>query len=201
MKALHARFGDQIQFLDVVIRQAHPGGKEPPYRTFAQKMADAQAYQREEDIPWPVLVDDLEGSVHQAWGGLSDPAYLLDREGRVALYCTWTSGSALRRGMEELLAQGGRGIVAGGLHRPPEVGPMLTDGWRALQRGLPGSAVDMMIAIPFSPAVLWLGYQLKPVLGGRARLAQRRRPRRLALLAAGAVALGLLARRVLRPAR
>ena len=72
-----------MRFIDVVIRQAHPGPEVPAYDTFEQKLHDAERYRREEAIPWPVLVDDLEGTVHQAYGGLADPTYLIDRDGRV----------------------------------------------------------------------------------------------------------------------
>ncbi len=41
-------------------------------------MADAQ---RSEQIPWPALVDDVEGTVHRAYGGLANPTYLIGTEG------------------------------------------------------------------------------------------------------------------------
>jgi hypothetical protein len=170
--------------VDIVIRQAHPGGREPPYRHFAQKLTDARSYQLLEDIPWPVLVDDLEGTVHQEWGGLSDPSFLVDAEGRVAFYCVWTAARPLREAIRELLAHGGTGPLRKSIHRRPEMGPVLADGWRAIERGLPQSATDLMVAIPFSPMVLWLSY--------RGRTAPRRRlARSLAVAAAAGLALGV----------
>ncbi|MDQ3043585.1 MAG: hypothetical protein M3R06_00330 [Chloroflexota bacterium] len=77
-----------MRFLDVVIRQAHPGPKVLPYQTFDEKAADARRYQEQEGIPWRVLVDDLEGTVHQVYSGLADPTYLIDAEGRVAYFAT-----------------------------------------------------------------------------------------------------------------
>ncbi len=56
--------GDQVPAVDVVVRQAHQGPTEPPYASVEQKMADAQ---RSEQIPWPALVDDVEGTVHRAY--------------------------------------------------------------------------------------------------------------------------------------
>ena len=84
-----------MQFVDVMVRQAHPGTAEPPYARFAEKMEDAEAYQREEGISWPVLVDDLEGTVHQVYSGLADPSYLIDVDGRVAYYNMWSSSPVL----------------------------------------------------------------------------------------------------------
>jgi hypothetical protein len=43
------------------------------YKAPEQKAADAEAYRREERIPWTVVVDDLAGTVHRAYGGLANP--------------------------------------------------------------------------------------------------------------------------------
>ena len=154
-----------MQFVDVVVRQAHPGPAEPPYARFEQKMADATAYQREEGIPWPVLVDDLEGTVHQAYGTLADPTYLVDTEGRVSYYNMWTHAPVLHEAIAALLSQGGRGVVLGeGIDRTPHLLPSMTDGWKGLRRGLPQSFWDMETAAPPVASLTWLGHQLRPVL-------------------------------------
>lgn len=164
LKKLHARWGDAVHFVDIVIRQAHPGPDEPPYRTFSEKFRDARRYQRDEGIPWVVLADDLAGTVHQVYGGLADPAYLIDRDGRVAFYDMWTDVPSLYEAIAELLAQDGRGVVRSGMKRRPAITPALTDGWRGIRRGLPQSALDLMVAMPGTPLALWLGCQLKPLL-------------------------------------
>jgi hypothetical protein len=70
-----------LQLVEVVVRQAHPGERHGSYRSFAEKLEDARRYQEEEDVVWPVLVDDLDGTVQRAYGGLSASAYLIDAEG------------------------------------------------------------------------------------------------------------------------
>ena len=164
MKGLHARWGNQVQFVDVIVRQAHPGPHVPRHHHFDEKMQDAQAYQRIEGIPWPVLVDDLAGTVHQVYGSLADPSYLIDSHGRVAFYNMWTNAPSLYQAIAALLAQGGHGVVNGGWDRHPHVGAAMTDGWRGLQRGLPQSFFDMELATPGSASGAWLGHQLRPVL-------------------------------------
>lgn len=195
MKKLYAEFGNQVQFVEVLVRQAHPGPKEPAYHNFEEKMRDAERYRQVESIPWTLLVDDWEGTVHQAYGGLSDPSYLIDREGRISFYNMWTDPHSLFSAIETLLVQGGVGIVDGGLTRRVRLGPTLTDGWRGLERGLPQSVSDLMVAAPGSPVLLWLGYQLRPVL---APLTLRHRPlsptARAALVVGGATAAVLGAR-------
>lgn len=164
MKKLYDEWGDRIQFVDVVTRQAHPGPAVSPYRTDEEKQSDARRYQREEGISWPVLVDDVPGTTHQVYGGLADPTYLIDSEGRVAFYNMWTHAPTLYEAIAALLAQGGQGVVLGGIARWPSMGAALTDGWRGLRRGLPQSFNDLMLAAPGSPILPWLGYQLRPLL-------------------------------------
>ncbi|MDQ3548972.1 MAG: hypothetical protein M3439_09150 [Chloroflexota bacterium] len=164
MHKLHAEWGDQVQFVDVIVRQAHPGPNFEPYRTFEEKIQNAETYRRTEGISWPVLADDMAGSIHQVYGGLADPSYIIDADGRVAFYLHWTNAPSLHDALTELRERGWRGVVHGGVEKAPHVGAAMTDGWRGLQRGLPQSAIDMELATPGSAAGAWLGHQLRPVL-------------------------------------
>lgn len=123
LKGLHHRGGEAVHFVDVIVRQVHPGPAVPPYRSEAQKVADAEAHRRDEGIPWTVLVDDLEGSVHQAYGGLANPAYLIGKDGRVCFYGPATGAPSLHRALNELLSANGRGTVAGGRDSSPTSWP------------------------------------------------------------------------------
>lgn len=162
-----------MHFVDILVRQAHPGPEAPPYASFEQKWHDALRYQQEEGISWTVLIDDLEGTTHQAYGGLADPSYLLDAEGYVAFYNMWTHVPTLHRAVATLLRQGGRGVVMGGIDNYPHVLPSLTDGWRGLSRGLPQSFIDLETAAPTLASGTWLGHRLRPLL---APLALRAKP-------------------------
>jgi hypothetical protein len=191
MKQLYARWSDQIHFLDVIVRQAHPGPNAPVYHTFEQKLADARQYVEEERIPWVLLVDDLEGTAHRQYGGLADPTYLIDADGRVSYYNMWTYAPALHQAIEALLDQGGRGEVLGGINRGLHMHPALTDGWRGLRKGLPQSYLEMELATPGSASMVGLGYLMGPLV---APLTLRSRPLATSTkvgLAAGAA--GLLA--------
>ena len=184
-----------MRFVDVVIRQAHPGPEKPPYRSFDHKRLDALAYKRDEGIPWTVLVDDLAGTVHQVYGSMADPTYLIDADGRVAYYNMWTHAPTLHNAIEALFRQGGRGVVKGGVDRTPHVAAAMTDGWRGLRRGLPQSLVDIETAGPTTGTSAWLGYQLRPLL---APLTLRSKPLPVPVRLAGAGGLAALAIRVMR---
>jgi hypothetical protein len=171
--------------VSVLIRQAHPGPDVPPYSSFEEKMYDAERYQEDEDIPWPVLVDDLAGSVHQVYGGLSDPSYLIDADGYVSFYNMWTYAPAQHKAITSLIWQSERGIVQGGIDHTPYLQPALTVGWRGLRRGLMQSFTDLETAAPGIGVTLWLGYQLRALL---APFTMRARPLPAPVKAAPAIA-------------
>ncbi len=177
--------------MDVLVRQAHPGPSEPAYASEGQKMADAERYQRTEHIPWPVVVDDVEGTVHRTYGGLSNPSYLIGTDGRVSFYAPVTGAPRLHRALEELVAGGGRGVVSGGIDLVPHLLTTFIEGWRAVERGRPQSTDDLSRALPGGVSLLLAGRAVRPVL---APLVLRARPlpsrTRAALL--GVVAIALL---------
>lgn len=173
MNKLYARWGAQVHFVDVVIRQAHPGPDVPPYASFEQKLEDGRRYQQAEGIPWTVLVDDLAGTAHQVYGGLADPIYLIDADGRVAFYNMWTHVPTVHEAIEALVQQRGRGVVNGGIDHVVHLAASMTDGWKGLRRGLPQSLIDIETAGPGTGIGPWLGYQLRPLL---APLTLRARP-------------------------
>lgn len=148
--------------MDVLIRQEHPGPDVPPYSSFEQKLRDGQRHKEEDAIPWTLVVDDLDGSIHQQNGGLADPSYLIGTDGRLAFYNYWTHIPTLHRALTRLMERGGRGVV--GEHRVPHMLAAVTDGWRGLRRGLPQSFIDLETAMPGMASGRWPGYQLKPLL-------------------------------------
>ncbi|MCU0492409.1 MAG: hypothetical protein MUD01_12510 [Chloroflexaceae bacterium] len=196
MKQLHNRWQHEVLFVEVLVRQAHPGPAVPHYTSFEQKFADAQAYAAEHGQPWPVLVDDLAGTAHQVYGGMSDPIYLIDVEGNVAFYNLWGHPPTMHRAIEALLKQNGRGVVLGGVDQILHGMVALANGWPALELGLPQSSADIAQMAPGLPELVRLGYQAKPLLAPVALRAEPLPlPLRLVLGAAGlGLALGLVRR-------
>lgn len=137
----------------------------PPYTSYEQKMSDALIYKESEEIPWRVLVDDLEGRVHQAYGTLPHPTYVLSSEGRIAFYDVWSHAPTVFRTLEDMMGPGGACVVRGGIDRMPHVMAYMVNGWPALQRGLPQSYIDLEKAIPGAARGIKYGYKLKSVLG------------------------------------
>ena len=76
--------GDDIEFLFVYVREAHPGEIIPAHHTTREKTEAARLLRDEEDMHMPVLVDDLRGTIHRKYSLLPNPAFLIDRAGRVS---------------------------------------------------------------------------------------------------------------------
>lgn len=187
LKRLHALCGHRVHFVDLLVRQAHPGPAEPAYASDEEKLADAERYQRSEQIRWTVVVDEVDGAVHQAYGGLANPSYLIGTDGRVAFYAPVTGAPRLHKALEVLMAGGGRGVVSGGIDLVPHLLPTFTEGWRALERGQPQSTDDLSRALPGSIGIFRLGRMVRPVL---APVALRTRPLPATIQAALAGAVG-----------
>jgi hypothetical protein len=151
----------------VTIRQAHPGEKRGRYLDYEDEVASAQEYRQLENIGWPVLVDDYEGTVHRTYSQeMADPSFLIDAEGRVAFYSMWTHAPSLKPAFDELLGKGGVGApVTGGIDKVPHLFASFVDGARGPQRGGKRAVREYTIG-GFGAGVMSLaGNKAKPVLG------------------------------------
>lgn len=190
-RGLYAEFGDRVHVIDVYARQAHPGQRLPSHHSFGEKVADAASYAREHAIGWPVLVDDLFGSVHLAYGGLSSACYLIDAEGNVAFRQAWAHAPTMYAAIERLLDEGGVGVVGRGSDYRPHLLAAVSDGWPSLRRAGAGAIGDLAKVAPPIPALFWLGHRLRSALHP---ITQRSRPLpRVVRLAIGLGAVGGLA--------
>lgn len=109
LKALHGEFGDQIEFLTLFVREAHPGDRYPQPETFEQKMKYARDYKQRDAIDWKVAVDDVEGTFHAKLDTKPNALYVMGTDGRVAFRALWSNDSinALREALRAV-AQGGQ---------------------------------------------------------------------------------------------
>ncbi len=92
-----------IEFLLIYVREAHPGETYPCHTSMEQKTRYATALANEEDIHAPVLIDDLEGTIHRTYGFQPNMLYVMDKRGRVVFRALWAEAAALRRALTELL--------------------------------------------------------------------------------------------------
>ncbi len=142
--------------------QAHPGGLRHRYTTFEEKLAAALEYKAQEELPWPLLVDDLAGSVHHDYGrGMADPVPGR-ANGQVAFYGMWTHAPTLQRAIAELL--GGR-VVADALDRTPHLLASFVDGYRGPRRGGRRAVLEYDLGAFGAGSLSFVGGKAKRVLG------------------------------------
>lgn len=111
IRELQEEFGDEVEFLFVYVREAHPGDEIPAHRTLREKASAAQLLRDEEDLEMPILVDELGGKVHRKYGSMPNPSFLIDKSGRIAFRSFASRPGSLRDAIEELLKiQEDRGV-------------------------------------------------------------------------------------------
>lgn len=84
-----------FEFLIVYVRESHPGENFSHHTSIEQKVAHAEKLRELETVRLRILVDDLHGTVHRAYGLLSNMVYLIDREGMVVYKSDWTNAAEL----------------------------------------------------------------------------------------------------------
>ena len=129
---------EDVQFLFVYVREAHPGESLPAHRSMDEKRLAAEQFRDEEDIEMPVIVDDLGGKIHRKYGSLPNATYVIDKAGRVVFRSLWSRSSAISQALDELFRRQEAGredsVVLGEDKAVPMTYAMLHS-HRALERG------------------------------------------------------------------
>jgi peroxiredoxin len=105
LNALHAEYGERgVQFYLVYTKESHPAERFPHHTSFEQKCAHARELQRLENVQVPVLVDDLDGTIHRAYGPWPTSLFVVHRDGRVVYRSTIANAAELRYYLHEMVA-------------------------------------------------------------------------------------------------
>jgi peroxiredoxin len=141
MNHLYDKFEhEEVEFLFVYVRESHPGERLPAHRSREDKVRAAETFRNEEDLDLPILVDELDGTIHRKYGQLPNPTYLIDKSGRVAFRSPWTRPKVVAQALRQLLEiQEKRGvdhaIVLGGEDFSIPLVRGILHSHRALERG------------------------------------------------------------------
>jgi len=102
LKRLYAQCGDDIAFLILNVREAHPGEHYPQPDTMEEKIDHARTLKDFYELPWTVAVDDLDGTLNLAMDGKPNSAYLMDRDGKIVFRSVWARDlrGSIRRALE-----------------------------------------------------------------------------------------------------
>jgi peroxiredoxin len=105
LKRIHQQFLNQVEFLTLYVREAHPGDYYNQATTIDEKSKYAQDLKERDQIPWKIGVDDLDGSLHRQLGSLPNAVYILDSSGKVAYRVLWANDErAVRKALMSVLS-------------------------------------------------------------------------------------------------
>ncbi len=141
LRSLASEFSrSDVEFLFLYVREAHPGADLPPHRSMDDKRRAAQLLRQQEQIEFPVLIDELGGEIHRKYGALPNASFLIDKSGRIAYRSLASHGPSLGAAIEELLErQKEDGIEHAIVHGGEDaIAPPLKtflNAYRAIERG------------------------------------------------------------------
>lgn len=136
-----------LAILFIYVREAHPGERIPAHRSERDKAKAARLLREEEEMEMAMIVDDVHGSIHRKYSRLPNPAFLIDKSGRIAFRSRWTNPRELGNAIDELLriqTQRGDGhaVVHGGEDLSAPVSYSRLHAFRAIERGGEDSVSD-----------------------------------------------------------
>jgi peroxiredoxin len=88
---------EDVEWLVVYVREAHPGGSRPAHQDFAQKVVLAKTLQGDFGEMRKIAVDTISGDMHRAYGNLPNMVYVLNPDSEVVYRCDWLSVPELER--------------------------------------------------------------------------------------------------------
>ena len=100
LKGLEERYGDHVQFVLLQVREAHPGAEIDQPHTLQDKVQHAQLMREVYAVGWPVLVDDIDGTLHRQLGTEPNSLHIIGADGEI-LYRALFAGDA---GVEKAIA-------------------------------------------------------------------------------------------------
>jgi len=162
MQDLMARYSEMV-FLLLYVREAHPGQNIPAHDSLENKIHSAQRLKDEENENRIIIVDNLEGDAHKAYGLLPDMVYVIDKNGYVIYRAQWNNPDRL----DEVLRSIHEGKTAQ-FEESYEFPSVKNVGFRAfkntmfrtIKRAGPRAITDMLLTMP-SLLLMRLRLQIK----------------------------------------
>lgn len=100
MKQLQEEFPD-VEFLVVYVREAHPGERLSQHKSFEEKKKAAALLKPRYSENRPILIDTLQGDMHQHYGLMPNIVYVFNPEGIVHYRCNWATIEGVREALQD----------------------------------------------------------------------------------------------------
>lgn len=93
----------QVNFAVLYVREAHPGRSIGAHKNDGEKQGAAQRLCTEDGERRTILVDDLAGTAHNAYGGYPNAVFILNQRGCVVFHADWNNPDATAKALTLLL--------------------------------------------------------------------------------------------------
>lgn len=140
-------YGDQVAFAFIYTREAHPGENIRQPATLTEKVEHARLLKELHGVDWPVLVDDLDGTLHHALDTKQNSVHIVDSDGRMVFRALFAGDNEVKTAIATL-AVGGQPRKSQSLNRL--AGPMKSIGYidETLRRADSQAYRDVVKAVP-----------------------------------------------------
>ena len=91
----------EVKFLVVYVREAHPGNRRGAHSDIDEKISMAKEVQEDFGENREILVDKVDGGMHQAYGCFPNMIYIIDPEGTVVYRCDWSFAKHIDRVLQD----------------------------------------------------------------------------------------------------
>jgi len=109
MDALATRFASQsIGSIFLYTHEAHPGEQYPPLTSMEQKFRHANALRDVYNVSRSIIVDDLDGACHRAYGSMPNMTWIFNRQGIPVYKSDWTHALSVEHMLNYLIEMGER---------------------------------------------------------------------------------------------
>lgn len=131
----------KVSFAVLYVREAHPGTLIPAHKS-AKDKAGCALRLTDDGEQRRVLIDDLEGTAHQAYGGYPNSVFIINQNGCVVYAVDWNNPTTTAKALELLLA--GKPVALRAYFKP--VVPAIS--LKVLRAGGEGSMSDFLRGLP-----------------------------------------------------
>ena len=104
MEDLADRYSSRaVRSVFIYTREAHPGENYRHHTSMDDKRSNARAFREHSEVRRQILLDDLEGSAHHAYGLLPNMTWIIGRGGFIHYKSAWTSPTDVADALEGVL--------------------------------------------------------------------------------------------------
>jgi hypothetical protein len=104
MNQIYDRFRDQdVEVLTVYVREPHPGENYHEHWSWEQKVQYACECREQDGIKTRLVIDDIEGTMHRAYGEMPNMVYIIGKDGRIFYKAMWTNHDEIESVLEGLV--------------------------------------------------------------------------------------------------